>query len=44
LRRGGFLDPLTFRPDSALSVAGLMGAYHAGIGALGEARFTFISG
>jgi len=25
-----FLDPLTFRPDSALGVAGLMGAYHAG--------------
>lgn len=25
-----FLDPLTFRPDSTLGVAGLMGAYHAG--------------
>ncbi len=25
-----FLDPLAFRPDSALGVAGLMGAYHAG--------------
>jgi uncharacterized circularly permuted ATP-grasp superfamily protein len=25
-----FLDPLCFRPDSALGVAGLMGAYHAG--------------
>ena len=25
-----FLDPLTFRPDSALGVAGLMGAYHEG--------------
>src|SRR3954452_5108677 len=24
-----FLDPLTFRPDSALGVAGLMSAYHA---------------
>ncbi len=25
-----FLDPLVFRPDSALGVAGLMGAYYAG--------------
>ena len=25
-----FLDPLAFRPDSALGVAGLMGAYYAG--------------
>ncbi len=25
-----FLDPLAFRPDSALGVAGLLGAYHAG--------------
>jgi uncharacterized circularly permuted ATP-grasp superfamily protein len=25
-----FLDPLVFRPDSALGVPGLMGAYHAG--------------
>jgi len=25
-----FLDPLAFRPDSALGVAGLMGAYNAG--------------
>ncbi|MEL4419680.1 circularly permuted type 2 ATP-grasp protein, partial [Shewanella algae] len=25
-----FLDPLTFRPDSALGVPGLMGAYEAG--------------
>jgi uncharacterized circularly permuted ATP-grasp superfamily protein len=25
-----FIDPLAFRPDSALGVAGLMGAYHAG--------------
>ncbi|HMK89846.1 MAG TPA: circularly permuted type 2 ATP-grasp protein [Methylocystis sp.] len=25
-----FLDPLAFRPDSALGVAGLMSAYHAG--------------
>jgi len=25
-----FLDPLTFRPDSALGVAGLMGAFNAG--------------
>jgi uncharacterized circularly permuted ATP-grasp superfamily protein len=25
-----FLDPLVFKPDSALGVAGLMGAYHAG--------------
>ena len=25
-----FLDPLTFRPDSTLGVAGLIGAYHSG--------------
>ena len=32
-----FLDPLAFRPDSVLGVAGLMGAYRAGNVALANA-------
>ncbi len=38
-----FLDPLTFRPDSALGVAGLMGAYHAGNVTLANAVGTGVS-
>ena len=33
-----FLDPLTFRPDSALGVPGLMSAYQAGKVTLANAR------
>src|SRR5262245_46242509 len=35
-----FLDPLTFRPDSMLGVAGLIGAYHAGNVGLANALGT----
>jgi uncharacterized circularly permuted ATP-grasp superfamily protein len=38
-----FLDPLTFRPDSALGVAGLMSAYQAGNVTLANAVGTGIS-
>ncbi len=38
-----FLDPLTFRPDSALGVAGLMGAYHAGNVTLANAVGTGVA-
>ncbi len=38
-----FLDPLTFRPDSALGVAGLMSAYEAGNLALANAVGTGIA-
>jgi len=38
-----FLDPLTFRPDSALGVAGLMSAYHAGNVTLANAVGTGIA-
>src|SRR4051795_1806329 len=38
-----FLDPLTFRPDSALGVAGLMSAYHAGNVTLSNAVGTGIA-
>jgi uncharacterized circularly permuted ATP-grasp superfamily protein len=37
-----FLDPLAFRPDSALGVAGLMGAYNAGNVTLSNAVGTGI--
>src|ERR1700742_3053590 len=38
-----FLDPLTFRPDSALGVAGLMSAYQAGNVTLSNAVGTGIA-
>jgi len=38
-----FLDPLTFRPDSALGVAGLMSAYEAGNVSLANAVGTGIA-
>jgi uncharacterized circularly permuted ATP-grasp superfamily protein len=38
-----FIDPLTFRPDSALGVAGLMSAYQAGNVTLANAVGTGIS-
>ena len=38
-----FLDPLTFRPDSALGVAGLMSAYRAGNVTLANAVGTGIA-
>jgi uncharacterized circularly permuted ATP-grasp superfamily protein len=38
-----FLDPLAFRPDSALGVAGLMGAYHAGNVTLANAVGTGVA-
>lgn len=38
-----FLDPLTFRPDSALGVPGLMAAYHAGNVTLANAVGTGIA-
>jgi uncharacterized circularly permuted ATP-grasp superfamily protein len=38
-----FLDPLTFRPDSALGVPGLMSAYHAGNVTLANAVGTGIA-
>lgn len=38
-----FLDPLTFRPDSALGVAGLIGAYHAGNVTLANAVGTGVA-
>ncbi|PWB79852.1 MAG: hypothetical protein C3F11_19555 [Methylocystaceae bacterium] len=38
-----FLDPLVFRPDSALGVAGLMGAYHAGNVTLANAVGTGVA-
>lgn len=38
-----FLDPLTFRADSALGVAGLMGAYHAGNVTLANAVGTGVA-
>lgn len=38
-----FLDPLTFRPDSALGVAGLMSAYDAGNVSLANAVGTGIA-
>ena len=38
-----FLDPLTFRPDSALGVAGLMSAYQAGNVTLSNALGTGIA-
>jgi uncharacterized circularly permuted ATP-grasp superfamily protein len=38
-----FLDPLTFRPDSALGVAGLMSAYQAGNVTLANAVGTGIA-
>ncbi|WP_297801059.1 circularly permuted type 2 ATP-grasp protein [uncultured Brevundimonas sp.] len=38
-----FIDPLTFRPDSALGVPGLMAAYHAGNVALTNAVGTGVA-
>jgi len=38
-----FLDPLTFRPDSALGVPGLMTAYHAGTVTLANAVGTGVA-
>jgi len=38
-----FLDPLVFRPDSALGVAGLMGAYNAGNVTLANAVGTGVA-
>jgi uncharacterized circularly permuted ATP-grasp superfamily protein len=38
-----FLDPLTFRPDSALGVPGLMSAYHAGQVTLANAVGTGVA-
>ena len=38
-----FLDPLTFRPDSALGVPGLMDVYRAGRVALANAPGTGIA-
>jgi uncharacterized circularly permuted ATP-grasp superfamily protein len=38
-----FLDPLTFRPDSQLGVAGLVGAYRAGNVALANAIGTGVA-
>jgi uncharacterized circularly permuted ATP-grasp superfamily protein len=38
-----FLDPLAFRPDSALGVAGLMGAYYAGNVTLANAVGTGVA-
>ncbi len=38
-----FIDPLTFRPDSALGVAGLIGAYHAGNVTLANAVGTGVA-
>ncbi|MGE3245435.1 MAG: circularly permuted type 2 ATP-grasp protein [Beijerinckiaceae bacterium] len=38
-----FLDPLEFRPDSALGVAGLMGAYRAGNVTLANAPGTGVA-
>jgi uncharacterized circularly permuted ATP-grasp superfamily protein len=38
-----FLDPLTFRPDSQLGVAGLIGAYRAGNVALANAIGTGVA-
>jgi uncharacterized circularly permuted ATP-grasp superfamily protein len=38
-----FLDPLTFRPDSMLGVAGLVGAYHAGNVGLANALGTGVA-
>src|SRR5579864_7744062 len=38
-----FLDPLTFRPDSALGVPGLMSSYHAGNVTLANAVGTGIA-
>ncbi len=38
-----FLDPLAFRPDSALGVAGLIGAYHAGNVTLANAVGTGVA-
>jgi uncharacterized circularly permuted ATP-grasp superfamily protein len=38
-----FLDPLTFRPDSALGVPGLMSSYHAGHVTLANAVGTGIA-
>src|SRR5208282_2730276 len=35
-----FLDPKAFRPDSALGVSGLMGAYHMGTVTLANAVGT----
>ena len=41
--RRRFLDPLTFRPDSALGVPGLMSAYAAGNVTLANAVGTGIA-
>ncbi len=38
-----FLDPLVFRPDSLLGVAGLLGAYHAGNVGLANALGTGVA-
>jgi uncharacterized circularly permuted ATP-grasp superfamily protein len=38
-----FLDPLAFRPDSMLGVAGLMGAYHSGNVGLANALGTGVA-
>jgi uncharacterized circularly permuted ATP-grasp superfamily protein len=38
-----FLDPLTFRPESLLGVAGLIGAYHAGNIGLANALGTGVA-
>ena len=38
-----FLDPLTFRPDSAVGVPGLMAAYHAGQVTLANAVGTGVA-
>jgi uncharacterized circularly permuted ATP-grasp superfamily protein len=38
-----FLDPLTFRPDSMLGVAGLIGAYHSGNVGLANALGTGVA-
>ncbi len=38
-----FLDPLAFRPDSLLGVAGLLGAYHAGNVGLANALGTGVA-
>jgi len=38
-----FLDPLAFRPDSMLGVAGLIGAYHAGNVGLANALGTGVA-
>src|SRR6202012_5605445 len=38
-----FLDPLAFRPDSALGVAGLLASYRAGRVALANAMGTGIA-